>query len=91
MKMKTSCSTSQVSHIPPKDGLTLELMIFRFVGNPKTNALSKLLWEAMDDKQAECLYYVGPNNYRVDFTSMTQQNLTTGFQRDLLMAVHAAA
>lgn len=35
----------------------------------------------MSEKESECFFSVGSQKYKVDFTTMTQTNVATGFQR----------
>ncbi|XP_029901661.1 protein mono-ADP-ribosyltransferase TIPARP-like [Myripristis murdjan] len=45
--------------------------------------VAKNLLEKMNEKEAECFFNIGSKQYRVDFISMTQTNITTGFQREI--------
>ncbi|XP_044199385.1 protein mono-ADP-ribosyltransferase TIPARP-like [Thunnus albacares] len=42
---------------------------------------SALLLKKMSEKEPECSFRIGQQEYKVDFTMMTQTNVTTGFQR----------
>ncbi|XP_070784884.1 protein mono-ADP-ribosyltransferase TIPARP-like [Enoplosus armatus] len=46
-------------------------------------AVSICLLKKMSEKEPECSFYIGLQEYKVDFTSMTQTNVTTGFQREV--------
>ncbi|XP_051249109.1 protein mono-ADP-ribosyltransferase TIPARP-like [Dicentrarchus labrax] len=43
--------------------------------------LSTCLLKKMSQKEPEWSFYIGSQEYKVDFTAMIQTNLTTGFQR----------
>ncbi|KAG7497591.1 mono-ADP-ribosyltransferase TIPARP-like isoform X1 [Solea senegalensis] len=45
--------------------------------------ISTLLRKAMQDKEPECSFYISSQAYKVDFTTMSQTNVTTGFLRDV--------
>ncbi|XP_071368336.1 protein mono-ADP-ribosyltransferase TIPARP-like [Centroberyx affinis] len=45
--------------------------------------MSKLLLEKMNNMEPECSFYIGTQEYKVDFTSMTQTNITSGYQREI--------
>ncbi|KAF3705228.1 TCDD-inducible poly [ADP-ribose] polymerase [Channa argus] len=40
-----------------------------------------LLLKKMRDKKPECSFHIGAQEYKLDFYTMTQTNVTTGFQR----------
>ncbi|XP_062299536.1 protein mono-ADP-ribosyltransferase TIPARP-like [Scomber scombrus] len=42
---------------------------------------SDLLREKMSEKESECFFHIGRQEYKVDFAMMTQTNVTTGYQR----------
>ncbi|KAM9846070.1 protein mono-ADP-ribosyltransferase TIPARP-like [Aulostomus maculatus] len=44
---------------------------------------SSLLLYHMSRKESECCFSIQSQEYKVDFTAMTQTNVTTGFQRDV--------
>ncbi|KAG7225637.1 hypothetical protein INR49_005044, partial [Caranx melampygus] len=37
----------------------------------------------MSEKEPECSFFISSKEYKLDFTAMTQTNVTTGFQRDV--------
>nr|XP_046235741.1 protein mono-ADP-ribosyltransferase TIPARP-like [Scatophagus argus]XP_046235742.1 protein mono-ADP-ribosyltransferase TIPARP-like [Scatophagus argus]XP_046235743.1 protein mono-ADP-ribosyltransferase TIPARP-like [Scatophagus argus] len=43
--------------------------------------VSTLLLMKMSRKEPECSFHIGSREYKVDFSTMTQTNVTTGFQR----------
>ncbi|XP_056223198.1 protein mono-ADP-ribosyltransferase TIPARP-like isoform X1 [Seriola aureovittata] len=43
--------------------------------------VSTLLLRKMSEKEPECSFYISSQEYKLDFTTMTQTNVTTGFQR----------
>ncbi|KAK2859089.1 hypothetical protein Q5P01_003709 [Channa striata] len=43
--------------------------------------LSTLLLKMMRHKEPECSFHIGGQEYKLDFYTMTQTNVTTGFQR----------
>lgn len=45
--------------------------------------VSTLLKQKMTDGHYECSFTVGSQKYRVNFTTMTQTNITTGSQREV--------
>uniref|UniRef100_UPI003AAB411B protein mono-ADP-ribosyltransferase TIPARP-like n=1 Tax=Centroberyx gerrardi TaxID=166262 RepID=UPI003AAB411B len=45
--------------------------------------VSKSLLEKMDNMEPECSFYIGTQEYMVDFTSMTQTNVASGYQREI--------
>ncbi|KAJ8261917.1 hypothetical protein GJAV_G00159960 [Gymnothorax javanicus] len=45
------------------------------------NDVSTVLLEKMAAGESSCRFHIGKQEYEVDFLSMTQRNLTTGFQR----------
>ncbi|XP_022604820.1 TCDD-inducible poly [ADP-ribose] polymerase-like [Seriola dumerili] len=45
--------------------------------------VSTLLLKKMSEKEPECSFYISSQEYKLDFTTMTQTNITTGFQRDV--------
>ncbi|XP_071358051.1 protein mono-ADP-ribosyltransferase TIPARP-like [Trachinotus anak] len=45
--------------------------------------VSTLLIKKMNEKEPECSFYIGSQEYKLDFTTMTQTNVTTGFHRDV--------
>ncbi|CAJ1054692.1 protein mono-ADP-ribosyltransferase TIPARP-like [Xyrichtys novacula] len=44
-------------------------------------AVSNLLLKSMREKKPECFFDIRAGKYKVDFTSMTQLNITTGYER----------
>nr|XP_020505113.1 protein mono-ADP-ribosyltransferase TIPARP-like [Labrus bergylta] len=46
-------------------------------------SISALLLNSMSKKEPEFSFNIGAQQYKVDFTTMTQTNVTTGFQRDV--------
>lgn len=48
-----------------------------------SQSLSTLLLKEMSDKEPECSFFIGSQEYTVDFTSMTQTNVTTRFHREV--------
>uniref|UniRef100_A0A3B3VK78 TCDD-inducible poly [ADP-ribose] polymerase-like n=1 Tax=Poecilia latipinna TaxID=48699 RepID=A0A3B3VK78_9TELE len=47
------------------------------------NDLSALLLKKMSEKELKCSFSIGKQKYEVDFTSMTQTRISTGFQRQI--------
>uniref|UniRef100_A0A8C9Z140 Poly [ADP-ribose] polymerase n=1 Tax=Sander lucioperca TaxID=283035 RepID=A0A8C9Z140_SANLU len=45
------------------------------------NVDQKLIYFKDGEKEPECSFYIGSQQYKVDFATMTQSNVTTGFQR----------
>ncbi|KAM6895748.1 protein mono-ADP-ribosyltransferase TIPARP-like [Xenentodon cancila] len=45
--------------------------------------LSDMLLKKMSDKETSCSFHTGKQEYKVDFTTMTQTNVSTGFQREV--------
>lgn len=37
----------------------------------------------MSIKEPECSFHIGSKEYKVDFTTMTQTNVKTGFSREI--------
>ncbi|XP_072233465.1 protein mono-ADP-ribosyltransferase TIPARP-like [Leuresthes tenuis] len=48
-----------------------------------TSDLSACLLNKMSKKEPACSFHIGTQEYRMDFTTMTQVNVTTGFQREV--------
>lgn len=48
-----------------------------------TQSASSLLLKKMSEKEPECYLFNGLQGYKVDFTTMTQTNVTTGFKREV--------
>ncbi|XP_061108301.1 protein mono-ADP-ribosyltransferase TIPARP-like isoform X1 [Conger conger] len=48
-----------------------------------TNKLSMLLLENLEAGKSSCRFHIGMKEYEVDFSSMTQRNVITGFQRSI--------
>nr|XP_033470322.1 protein mono-ADP-ribosyltransferase TIPARP-like [Epinephelus lanceolatus] len=44
---------------------------------------SAVLLQNMNEKEPECTLTIGSQQYKVDFTSMVQTNVTTGFEREV--------
>ncbi|XP_031715152.1 protein mono-ADP-ribosyltransferase TIPARP-like [Anarrhichthys ocellatus] len=44
---------------------------------------SASLLKSMSEKELECTFYIGSQDYKVDFTTMIQTNFTTGFRRNV--------
>ncbi|XP_040886090.1 protein mono-ADP-ribosyltransferase TIPARP-like [Toxotes jaculatrix] len=45
--------------------------------------VSSFLLKQMSEKEPECFFYISSQEYKLDFTTMTQTNVTTGFQREV--------
>ncbi|XP_059182092.1 protein mono-ADP-ribosyltransferase TIPARP-like [Centropristis striata] len=45
--------------------------------------VSTILLNKMKEKEPECSFFIGSQQYKVDFTVMTQTNVTTGFKREI--------
>ncbi|XP_033989524.1 protein mono-ADP-ribosyltransferase TIPARP-like isoform X3 [Trematomus bernacchii] len=45
--------------------------------------LSTLLLKKMSEKEPECSYFIGSQEYKLDFTTMVQINVTTRFYREV--------
>ncbi|XP_074481935.1 protein mono-ADP-ribosyltransferase TIPARP-like [Sebastes fasciatus] len=45
--------------------------------------VSTLLLTKMSDKEPDCSFFIGSKEYEVDFTTMVQTNVTTGFCREV--------
>ncbi|XP_015231143.1 PREDICTED: poly [ADP-ribose] polymerase 11 [Cyprinodon variegatus] len=45
--------------------------------------LSALLLKKMSEKEPLCFFHIGARRYEVDFTTMTQTRVSTGFQREI--------
>ncbi|GAA6221073.1 TCDD-inducible poly [ADP-ribose] polymerase-like [Lates japonicus] len=46
-------------------------------------SMSALLLKSMREKEPECFFCISSQEYKLDFTTMTQTNVTTGFQREV--------
>ncbi|XP_034435003.1 protein mono-ADP-ribosyltransferase TIPARP-like [Hippoglossus hippoglossus] len=45
--------------------------------------VSQLLLKAMEEKEPECSFFIGLQEHKLDFTTMTQTHVSTGFQREV--------
>ncbi|KAM9334659.1 protein mono-ADP-ribosyltransferase TIPARP-like [Symphorus nematophorus] len=48
-----------------------------------SKSVSTLLLKKISEKECECSFRIGAQDYKVDFTTMTQMNVTTGFEREV--------
>uniref|UniRef100_A0A3Q3NIU7 Poly [ADP-ribose] polymerase n=1 Tax=Labrus bergylta TaxID=56723 RepID=A0A3Q3NIU7_9LABR len=60
-----------------------QLLMERSYCDVNQESISALLLNSMSKKEPEFSFNIGAQQYKVDFTTMTQTNVTTGFQRDV--------
>ncbi|KAK5876591.1 hypothetical protein CesoFtcFv8_025926 [Champsocephalus esox] len=54
-----------------------------FIWREYSQTLSTLLLKKMSEKEPECSYFIGSQEYMLDFTTMVQINVTTRFYREV--------
>ncbi|XP_033931057.1 protein mono-ADP-ribosyltransferase TIPARP-like [Pseudochaenichthys georgianus] len=92
MDLDDSCKYDQVRRLTNSDCpimyplLASKWKIYwldHFIWREYSQTLSTLLLKKMSEKEPECSYFIGSQEYMLDFTTMVQINVTTRFYREV--------